>query len=174
MENILAKPKIIKSVINIGLKEALADKKVLETVSKQLAQIAGQKPVITHARKAIAEFKLRKGDPIGMKVTLRGRRMNDFWQKLVRIVLPRVRDFRGVSLEGFDGQGNYTLGLSEIIIFPEVDFTKMEKPKGLEVTFVTTAKNNDEGRKLLAELGMPFEKNPKHEILNTKQITNSK
>lgn len=158
MDNPFAKPKITKVVINMGLKEALLDKKVLESVSTQLAQITGQKPITTFARKAIAAFKLRKGDPIGVKVTLRGKRMDDFLKKLTGIVLPRVRDFKGVSVSGFDGRGNYTLGIEEILIFPEVDFAKIDKSRGLEVTFVTTAKNNEEGKKLLEEMGMPFSK----------------
>ncbi len=116
MENIFAKPKLKKIVISMGLKEALVDKKILETMSLELAQITGQKPVVTKARKAIAAFKLREGDPMGLMVTLRGKRMLDFWQKLTKIVLPRVRDFKGVSLGGFDGRGNYTLGISEMII----------------------------------------------------------
>lgn len=155
-ENLLAKPKLRKIVINVGVKEALTDKKVLESMSSQLAQITGQKPITTYARKAIATFKLRKGDPIGLKVTLRGRRMNDFLTKLVSIVLPRVRDFKGVSPLGFDSRGNYTLGIKELLVFPEVDFAKIEKVRGLEATFVTTAKNDEEGRKLLEEMGMPF------------------
>lgn len=158
MENILAKPKLVKIVINMGLKEALTDKKVFEVMALPLAQISGQKPIMTYARKAIAAFKLRKGDILGLKVTLRGKRMNDFFQKLTRIVLPRVRDFKGVSLLGFDGRGNYTLGMAEIIVFPEVDFAKIDKQRGFEITFVTTAKNNEEGRKLLEGRGMPFKK----------------
>ncbi len=156
MENIFAKPKLKKIVISMGLKEALVDKKILETMSLELAQITGQKPVVTKARKAIAAFKLREGDPMGLMVTLRGKRMLDFWQKLTKIVLPRVRDFKGVSLKGFDGRGNYTLGIAEMIIFPEVDYTKIEKQKGLEITVVTSAGNNEEGKKLLTEMGMPF------------------
>ncbi len=158
MENIMAKPKIKKIVVSMGLKEALIDKKILDSMSLQLSQITGQKPIVTRARKAIAAFKLREGDPLGLKVTLRGKRLNDFWQKLVSIVLPRVRDFRGVSLAGFDGRGNYTLGLPEIIIFPEVDFAKVEKQKGLEITVVTTAGNDEAGKKLLTEQGFPFVK----------------
>lgn len=158
MEYFLAKPKLSKVVINTGVKEALTDKKVLESMSSQLAQITGQKPIITHARRAIATFKLRKGDPIGLKVTLRGKRMDDFLTKLISIVLPRVRDFKGVSPAGFDGRGNYTLGIKELLVFPEVDFAKIEKVRGLEITMVTTAKNDKEGKKLLEELGMPFKK----------------
>lgn len=158
MEYFLAKPKLSKVVINTGVKEALTDKKVLESMSSQLAQITGQKPIITHARRAIATFQLRKGDPIGLKVTLRGKRMDDFLTKLISIVLPRVRDFKGVSPAGFDGRGNYTLGIKELLVFPEVDFAKIEKVRGLEITMVTTAKNDKEGKKLLEELGMPFKK----------------
>lgn len=158
MENPMAKPKLKKIVINIGLKEALADKKILELWALQLALISGQKPIVTRARKAIAAFKLRKGDPIGLKVTLRQKRMNDFFKKLVGIVLPRVRDFKGVSLGGFDGFGNYSLGIKEMIVFPEIDFGKIEKQKGLEITIVTTAKNKEEAKELLESLGMPFQK----------------
>jgi len=169
MENPFAKPKLKKIVINIGLKEALTDKKILDSMAYQLAAITGQKPVVTSARKSIAAFKLKKDDKIGLKVTLRGKRMFDFFKKLVTIVLPRVRDFKGVSLSGFDGRGNYTLGIEEILVFPEADFAKIEKAKGLEITFVTTAKNNEEGKKLLEEMGMPFEK----KIRSTKSETNS-
>ena len=172
MENSLAKPKISKIVINVGLKEALSDKKVLELVSSQLAQISGQKPVITYSRKAIAAFKLREGEPIGLKLTMRGKRMEIFFQKLVQIVLPKVRDFKGVPLSGFDGRGNYTLGIAEIVVFPEIDFAKIDKQslsadkqsfssnktRGLEITIVTTAQNNEEGKKFLEEKGMPFQK----------------
>jgi len=166
MENPFAKPKLKKIVINIGLKEALTDKKILDSMAYQLAAITGQKPVVTSARKSIAAFKLKKDDKIGLKVTLRGKRMFDFFKKLVTIVLPRVRDFKGVSLSGFDGRGNYTLGIEEILVFPEADFAKIEKAKGLEITFVTTAKNNEEGKKLLEEMGMPFEK----KIRSTKSL----
>jgi len=155
-ENIFAKPKLEKIVINVGLKEALVDKKILENVANQLTQITGQKPIATKAKKAIAAFKLRKGDQIGLKVTLRRKRMTDFFQKLVMIVLPRVRDFKGASLSGFDGKGNYTLGIVDNLVFPEVDFAKIDKVRGLEITIVTTAKDNEEGKKLLEELGMPF------------------
>lgn len=158
MENLMAKAKLEKIVINMGLKEAIADKKVLENWSLQLALISGQKPVITKARIAIAAFKLRKGEPIGLKVTLRKKKMNDFFKKLVGIVLPRVRDFKGVSLNGFDGQGNYTLGIRELMVFGEIDYAKLEKQKGLEITIVTTAKKDEEAKKLLEEMGMPFSK----------------
>lgn len=156
--NLLAKPKLEKIVINTGLKEAISDQKVLENVSGQLAQITGQKPLVTHAHQAIAAFKLRKGEPIGLKVTLRGKRMNDFFKKLVAIVLPRVRDFRGLPSQAFDGRGNYTLGIAEILVFPEIEFAKVETSRGLEITLVTTAKTDEEARKLLVELGLPFAK----------------
>lgn len=158
MENLMAKAKLEKIVINMGLKEALMDKKILESWALQLALIAGQKPVVTKARIAIAAFKLRKGDPIGLKVTLRQKRMVDFFKKLVSVVLPRVRDFKGVSLKGFDGQGNYTLGIRELMVFSEIDYAKLEKQKGLEITIVTTSKKDEEAKKLLEEMGMPFMK----------------
>lgn len=154
--NPLAKPKLKKIILNVGLKEAMVDKKALDSMSEQLKQITGQKPMTTYARKAIAAFKLRKGEPIGLKVTLRSKRMNDFLQKLVAIVLPRVRDFKGIPESGFDGKGNYTLGINEIIIFPEIDYAKIDKIRGLELTLVTTAKDNKEARSLLEEFGMPF------------------
>ena len=163
MSNLMAKPKLTKIVINMGLKEALADKKILDSWSLQLALISGQKPVVTKARIAIAAFKLRKGDSIGLKVTLRKKKMNDFFKKLVGIVLPRVRDFKGVTFQGFDGQGNYTLGIRELMVFGEIDYAKLEKQKGLEITIVTTAKKDEDAKILLEEMGMPFTK-----ILSTK------
>lgn len=156
--NIMAEPKLTKIVINCGLKEAVADKKVLEPMALQLAQITGQKPLVTRARKAIAAFKLRKGDTIGLKITLRKARMNDFFTKLVNVVLPRVRDFKGVSLAGFDGRGNYTLGVKELIVFPEVDFGKVDRSKGMEITIVSTAKDDKIAKQFLEGLGMPFAK----------------
>lgn len=159
MTNLMAKAKLTKIVINMGLKEAMADKKILDSWSLQLALISGQKPIVTRARIAIAAFKLRKGDSIGLKVTLRRKKMNDFFKKLVSIVLPRVRDFKGVSLKGFDGRGNYTLGIKELMVFGEIDYAKLEKQKGLEITIVTTAKKDEEAKKLLEEMGMPFSKN---------------
>lgn len=156
--NPMAKPRLIKIVLNVGVKEALTDKKALETVSADLATITGQKPAVRLAKKSIAAFKLRQGQPVGMMVTLRGIRMRAFLQKLVTIVLPRVRDFHGVPLSGFDGKGNYTLGVKEQIVFPEIDYGKVDKIRGLEITIVTTAHNNDEGKALLTELGMPFAK----------------
>ncbi len=158
MENIMAKPKLVKIVLNMGIKEALADKKVIEPMATQLAQITGQKPMVTKARKAIAAFKLRQGDSIGLKVTLRKIRMKDFLTKLVTIVLPRVRDFKGVSVTGFDGRGNYTMGLSELLVFPEVDYGKIDRSKGMEITFVTSAKDDKEAKEFLVSLGMPFQK----------------
>lgn len=158
LANIMSVPKLKKIVVNIGLGEALTDKKVLERASEQLSAITGQKPGVTRAKTSISTFKLRAGDQIGLKVTLRGRRMYEFLEKLVRIVLPRVRDFRGVSRHGFDGRGNYSLGLSEQIVFPEIEYTKVDKVRGLEMTFVTSAGNDAGGYELLSLLGMPFEK----------------
>jgi len=156
VKNPMAVPKILKIVINVGLKEALTDKKVIEVFSGQLALITGQKPAVTKAKKSISAFKLRAGDKIGLKVTLRGRRMYDFFERLVSIVLPRVRDFHGVLRESFDDQGNFSLGLKEQIVFPEIDPATIDKIRGLEITIVTTAKNAKEGTILLEKLGMPF------------------
>lgn len=157
--NPMALPRLVKIVVNCGIgREALADKKVIEKVSAQLSVITGQKPAITRAKRAISSFKLRAGDAIGLKATLRGRRMRDFLTRLVTIALPRVRDFRGVRASGFDGQGNYTLGIAEQTIFPELDYTLVDKTRGLEVTFVTTATSDEHAKKLLSLLGMPFEK----------------
>jgi large subunit ribosomal protein L5 len=142
----------------VGVKEATGDKKVLDAAGEQLAAITGQKPVVRRAKKSIAAFKLREGAPIGLSVTLRGKRMWDFLEKVVTIVLPRVRDFRGVARESFDGRGNYTLGLKEQIVFPEIDYAKIDKIRGLEVTIATTARDNRAGMALLEELGMPFQK----------------
>lgn len=149
--------KIIKTVINVGVKD-LSDKKVFEAVMEQIGTIAGQKPATRKAKKSIAAFKLREGQPIGVMVTLRGKRMKEFLEKLVNIVLPRVRDFHGVPLSGFDGHGNYSLGFKEQIVFPEIDYSKIDKIRGLEVTIVTDAENDEEGKNLLKELGMPFMK----------------
>lgn len=146
----------------MGLKEALNDKKVLEQANSLLSHISGQKPKVTKAKKSIASFKLRAGDPIGLMVTLRGKRMHDFFKKLVSIVLPRVRDFHGISEEGFDGRGNYTIGFQEALVFPEIDPAKIERVLGLEVTIVTTAKNDEEGKRLFEEHGMPFKKGKKY------------
>mgnify|MGYP001817153663 FL=1 len=149
-------PKLEKIVVNVGLGEAIQNIKLLDAASGELRMITGQKPVITRARKSIAAFKLREGMPIGCMVTLRRDRRYDFYNKLVNAALPRVRDFRGVSPKGMDGKGNYTLGIKEQIIFPEIDYDKVEKIYGLNVTIVTSAKSNDEGRLLLRLMGMPF------------------
>ena len=156
--NPMATPRFVKIVINCGLGDALKDKKVLDSMSTQLGVITGQKPQITRAKRAISTFKLQAGNAIGLKVTLRGKRMYDFFTKLVGIALPRVRDFRGVSGSGFDGQGNYTLGISEQTIFPELPYTLVDKVRGFEVTFVTSTKIDEQAKKLLEMLGMPFEK----------------
>jgi large subunit ribosomal protein L5 len=155
---IMQAPKLDKIVINIGVGDAIADAKALETAVAELAQITGQKPVITKAKKSIANFKLREGMEIGCKVTLRGEKMYQFLDKLVNIALPRVRDFRGVSKNAFDGRGNYTLGVKEQLIFPEINFDKVTRVRGMDIVIVTTAKTNEEGRALLTGLGMPFEK----------------
>jgi large subunit ribosomal protein L5 len=157
-DNVMAVPKLVKITVNMGLGEAIQNAKVLDSSSEELAAITGQKPVITRARKSIASFKLRKGMPIGCFVTLRGDRMYEFLDRLVNIALPRVRDFRGVSLKSFDGRGNYTMGLRDQLIFQEIDFSKAEKLRGMNVTIVTTAKTDDEARELLRMLGMPFMK----------------
>jgi len=149
-------PRLKKIVLNIGLGEATQEAKALEAAEKDLATISGQHPVTTRAKKSISAFKLRAGVPIGMMVTLRGKRMYDFFDKLFNIVLPRFRDFRGVSRDSFDGRGNYSLGMKEQIVFPEIDYDKVDKIRGLEVTIVTTGKNDDEARTLLELMGMPF------------------
>jgi len=155
----MAQPRLVKVVLNVGVKEALTDKKALDEACEQLAIISGQKAAVRVAKKSIAAFKLREGQAVGAMVTLRGKRMRDFLQKLVAIVLPRVRDFHGIPVTGFDGHGNYTLGIKEQIVFPEIDYGKVAKIRGLEIAIVTTAKNNDEGLELLKSLGMPFTKN---------------
>lgn len=154
----MSAPKLSKIVLNTGVKDATVDKKNLEEAAAALALISGQKPKVTKARKAIASFKLRKGDAIGIVVTLRGKRMHDFFERLVRVVLPRIRDFHGVSLDSFDNGGNYTLGFRENTVFPEIDLAKIDKARGLEVTIVTTAKNKSDAKELLSRLGMPFKK----------------
>lgn len=151
-------PKIEKVVINMGVGDAIANPKALDEAVNELGQITGQKPVVTKARKSIANFKLREGMPIGCKVTLRSERMYEFLDKLFNISLPRVRDFRGVSTTAFDGRGNYTLGVKEQIIFPEINFDKVSKVRGMDIVIVTTANTNEEAKALLAEMGMPFEK----------------
>lgn len=151
-------PKVEKIVLNIGVGDAVSNSKLLDEAVNELTLITGQKPVITRAKKSIAGFKLREGAPIGCKVTLRGERMYEFLDKLVNISLPRVRDFRGVSNNSFDGRGNYTLGIKEQLIFPEINFDKVNKLRGMDIVFVTTAKSDEEGRELLAQLGMSFKK----------------
>ena len=151
-------PKVEKVVINIGLGEALDNPKAIDAAANDLAQITGQKPVITKARVSIANFKLREGRQIGAKVTLRGDKMWSFLDRVINIVLPRVRDFRGISAEAFDGRGNYTLGLKEQTLFPEIDYEKVDKVRGMEITIVTTAQTDDQARVMLGLLGMPFRK----------------
>ncbi len=158
LENVMQAPRVQKVVINIGVGEALDNAKALEGAVNDLTIIAGQKPVVTRARKSIAGFKLREGNPIGVKVTLRGERMWSFLDRLMNVALPRVRDFRGVSPNSFDGRGNYTLGLREQLVFPEIDYDKIDKVRGMEISIVTTARNDEEGRELLRMLGMPFRK----------------
>ncbi len=155
-KNIMQVPRLDKIVLNIGLGEAIQNAKALEAAEKDLTAISGQHPVVTRAKKSIASFRLRSGMPIGLKVTLRGERMYDFFDKLVNAVLSRVREFQGVPRNSFDGRGNYTLGLKEQIIFPEVDYDVIDRVRGLEVSLITTAKTDDEGRHLLEALGMPF------------------
>jgi large subunit ribosomal protein L5 len=154
--NVMAVPKLEKIVINMGLGEAVANAKIMDVAMAELGQIAGQRPVITRAKKSIANFKLRQNMPIGAAVTLRGERMYEFFDRLTSVVLPRVRDFRGVSLRSFDGRGNYTLGLRDQLIFPEISYEKVDKIRGMNVTIVTTARTDDEARELLKQLGMPF------------------
>ena len=151
-------PKIEKIVINMGCGDAVANSKVLDDAVAELTQIAGQKPIITKAKKSIANFKLREGMPIGCKVTLRGEKMYEFFDKLISITLPRVRDFRGISANAFDGRGNYTLGVKEQLIFPEINFDKVKKVRGMDIVIVTTANTDEEGRALLSLMGMPFVK----------------
>jgi large subunit ribosomal protein L5 len=155
-KNVMQVPKLKKIVLNMGLGEAIQNIKVLETAAAELKAIAGQQPVVTKAKKSIAAFKLREGMPIGCMVTLRHGRMYDFLQKLVNVALPRVRDFRGISSKAFDGRGNYALGIKEHIIFPEIDYDKIDQIKGLNVSIVTSARTDEEGRELLRLLGMPF------------------
>jgi large subunit ribosomal protein L5 len=156
--NVMQVPKLVKVVANIGIGEAIQNPKALDAAVGDLKKITGQQPVVQRSRKAIANFKLRAGLPIGVKVTLRGPRMYQFVDKLLSVGLPRIRDFRGISPSGFDGKGNYTLGLREQLIFPEIDYDKIDKLRGLEVTFVTSARTDEEARALLTELGFPFRK----------------
>ena len=157
-KNIMEVPKIEKIVLNMGLGEAVQNPKIIDSAVEELSMIAGQRAVVTRARKSIATFKLREGMPIGCRVTLRKDMMYDFYAKLVHIALPRVRDFRGVSKKAFDGRGNYAMGVKEHIIFPEIDYDKIDKIKGLNIVITTTAKTDKEGRFLLQQLGMPFTK----------------
>ena len=156
--SVMQVPAMEKIVINIGVGDAVSNSKLLDDAVNELTLITGQKPVVTRAKKSIAGFKLREGQAIGCKVTLRGERMYEFLDKLVNVSLPRVRDFRGVSNNSFDGRGNYTLGVKEQLIFPEIDFDKVNKLRGMDIVFVTTAKTDEEGHELLAQLGMPFHK----------------
>lgn len=156
--SVMQAPKLEKIVVNMGVGEAINNSKILEDAVSDLTIITGQKPVITKAKKSIANFKLREGMAIGCKVTLRGQKMYDFLERLVKVALPRVRDFRGVSADGFDGRGNYTLGIKEQLIFPEIDYDKVNKVRGMDITIVTTASSDKEGHALLAALGMPFKK----------------
>ena len=151
-------PRLEKIVVNMGVGDGAHDSKFIEAAVKDLEAITGQKPVVTKARKSIAGFKLREGQPIGCKVTLRGENMYNFMDKLIKLALPRVRDFRGISKTAFDGRGNYTLGIKEQLIFPEINFDKVNKLRGMDIVFVTTAKTDEEGHELLAQLGMPFHK----------------
>jgi large subunit ribosomal protein L5 len=154
--NVMAIPKIQKIVVNMGLGEATQNAKIVDTGADEVARVTGQKPVVTRAKKSIAQFKVRQGMPIGSMVTLRGERMWDFLDRLISVALPRVRDFRGVSTKGFDGRGNYTLGLKDQLLFPEIDYMKVDKARGMNISVVTTAKSDEESRKLLQLLGMPF------------------
>lgn len=155
-QNVMQVPRLEKVVVSIGLGEAITNAKALEGAEKDLPTITGQKPIITRSKKSIANFKLREGMPIGMKVTLRRERMYDFIERLVNVVLPRIREFHGIPRNSFDGRGNYTLGLKEQTIFPEIEYDKIDKVRGLEITIVTTAKTDEDGRLLLELMGMPF------------------
>lgn len=155
-ENVMAVPRITKITVNMGVGEAAADKKVLEYALNDMAKIVGQKPIITKARKSVAGFKIREGWPIGCKVTLRRERMYEFLDRLISIAIPRVRDFRGVSAKSFDGRGNYSMGVREQIIFPEIDYDKIDTLRGMDITITTTARNDDEGRALLKAFNFPF------------------
>ena len=156
LKNIMQVPKLQRIVVNMGLGEAVQNAKLVESASEELMAITGRKPVVTRAKKSIAGFKLREGMPIGVMVTLRGEQMYDFLDRLITIALPRTRDFKGVSPKAFDGRGNYTLGVREQIIFPEINYDKVDKIKGMNITFVTTAETDEQGRALLKSLGMPF------------------
>jgi len=157
--NVMAVPKITKVVVNMGLGEGTQNAKIVDTGADELSRITGQKAAVTRAKKSIAQFKVRKGMPIGAMVTLRGERMYEFLDRLISIALPRVRDFRGVSGRGFDGRGNFTLGLRDQLMFPEIDYLKVDKSRGMNISVVTTAKTNEEARRLLQLMGMPFRQN---------------
>jgi len=158
-KNVMQVPHVVKVVVNVGMGEALENAKALDMAAKDIATITGQRPVITRAKKSIAVFKLRAGNPIGVKVTLRGKRMYDLLDRLFNVALPRTRDFRGISPDSFDGRGNFTLGLREQLIWTEIDYDSVDKVRGMEITIVTTARTDDEGRHLLQLLGMPFKTN---------------
>jgi large subunit ribosomal protein L5 len=157
--NIMAVPRLTKVIVNMGLGEGTQNAKIVETGAEELSKITGQRAMVTRAKKSIAQFKVRRDMPIGAMVTLRGERMYEFLDRLVAIALPRVRDFRGVSARGFDGRGNYTLGLRDQLMFPEIDYLKVDKARGMNISFVTTARTNEEARRLLQLLGMPFRQN---------------
>ncbi len=156
--SVMQVPRIVKITLNMGVGEAVADKKILENAVADLTAISGQKPLVTKARKSVAGFKIREGYPIGAKVTLRGERMWDFFERLVSIAIPRIRDFRGVNPKSFDGRGNYSMGVREQIIFPEIEYDKVDAVRGLDITITTTARTDDEGRALLAAFNFPFKK----------------
>ncbi len=156
IKNPMAVPRVEKIVVNMGMGEAISNSKILDTATEELKAITGQKPVVTKAKKSIASFKLRQGMNIGTMVTLRGERMYEFLDRLISVALPRVRDFRGISAKAFDGRGNYTLGIREQLIFPEIDFNKVDKTRGMNISIVTTAENDEQSRALLKALGMPF------------------
>ena len=158
-ENVMQVPRITKVVVNIGMGEALTDANSLDKAADEVSAITGQKPIITRAKRSIANFRLRTGNPIGVATTLRGARMYEFLDRLISAALPRIRDFQGLNPNAFDGRGNYSLGLREQLIFPEIDYDRVDKVRGLQVTIVTTAKSDDEGRRLLELIGMPFRKN---------------
>ncbi len=155
-QNVMQVPRLQKIVVNVGMGEALQNARSLDAAVEDIATITGQKPIVTRARKSIASFKLREGNPIGVKVTLRGDRMWDFLDRLCNVALPRQRDFRGISPDSFDGRGNYSLGLREQLVFPEIDYDKIDRIRGMEITFVTSAQTDEEGLQLLRHLGMPF------------------
>jgi len=169
-KNVMEVPKIVKIVVNVSTAEALVEPKILDAAQKEIAAITGQRPVITKAKKSIAGFKLREGQKLGVAVTLRRERMYEFMDRLITMSLPRVRDFRGLSPKAFDGRGNYTIGLKEQIVFPEIHFDKVDKTRGMNITIVTTAKTDEEGRALLSFLGMPFRQEVKEVVKDAKEV----